>query len=337
MKKLSILLVILTTLFLSTFDGHSQIGNAGPGQWSLKGTNPIQLYFGDKLVTVYNPGKAEGKPFFYPVIGPTGENMTRHWPMKEGDDTEETDHIHHRGMWYGLGNVNGLDFWHYPGDEKKKDKTFGKIVHKSMNGFSSKEGGSKVSFKVKSDWLGDAPPSAKVMSDSREFTLFYTKEGSLVVDAKITLIADSGDVTINDDKEGAWSIRTIPTLRLEGKAAKGSMVNSEGQTGKEVWGKRAAWVDYYGTDKAGKEVGIAIFDHPSNPRHKTWWHARHYGLFTANPFGQGHFEKGAAKDAGKFVIENGKSVTFTYRTIFHKGNAEAAGLAAAYKAFSDGK
>lgn len=337
MKFLSQFILVFTALFLSPGNGFSQIGNSGPGQWSIKGSDPIQIYFGDQLVTVYNPGKDEGKPFFYPIMGPTGENMTRHWPMKEGDETEAQDHIHHRGMWYGLGNVNGLDFWHYAGDEKKKDKTFGKIVHQSMNGVSVKDGGQKIWFKVKSDWVADAAPSEKVMADTREFTLFYREDGALVVDTKITLIADSGEVTINDDKEGAWSIRTLPTLRLKGDYAKGSMVNSEGLTDAEVWGKKASWVDYFGPDKAGNEVGIAIFDHPENLRHPTWWHARDYGLFTANPFGQGHFEKGAAKDAGKYVIKDGESLTFQYRTIFHKGNAEAAGIAAAYKAYAEGK
>jgi hypothetical protein len=75
-------------------------------------------------------------------------------------------------------------------------------------------------------------------------------------------------------------------------------------------------------------------DHPSNLRHPTWWHARHYGLFTANPFGQGHFEKDAPDNAGDYVIENGESLTFRYRTIFHKGSAEGAGIAKAWEEFS---
>jgi len=47
--------------------------------------------------------------------------------------------------------------------------------------------------------------------------------------------------------------------------------------------KHADWCDYYGSI-GGKTVGIAMFDHPSNPRHPTTWHVRDYGLFAANPF-----------------------------------------------------
>ena len=59
-------------------------------------------------------------------------------------------------------------------------------------------------------------------------------------------------------------IRTHPNLRLENDpergvtTANGHAINSEGVEGRNVWGKRAKWVDYWGTinDKTG---GVAIF------------------------------------------------------------------------------
>jgi len=323
--KLSIFLplFVFVASFLSSIEAIGQDVGHSEGGWVIRGTNPIMIFYGSKHVTSYNSGEAEGKPFFYPVIGPTGENMTRHWPMKEGFEDEADDHIHHRGMWYGLGKVNGLDYWHFPHDKKKQEgRSFGVICHMGMNFVQTSR--DDICFKVKSEWKAFDEPEKRIMSDTREFRLFYTKSGALVVDATISLIADAGDVTISDDKEGAWSIRTIPTLRLEGEHAKGQIVNSEGVTNKEAWGKRANWVDYFGVDRAGNEVGIAILDHPSNFRHPTWWHARHYGLFTANPFGQGHFEKGVPENSGEHVIENGDTLTFRYRTIFHERKEEIA-------------
>ncbi len=323
--KASLLLVAVCSCLLAAPAFGQQIQAGG---WSIKGSDPIQVYFKNELVTAYNAGKAEGKPFFYPVIGPTGENLTRHWPMKEGFEDEAHDHIHHRGMWYGLGNVNGLDFWHFPGDEKKKDRNFGRIIHKSMNGILVNSSG--VTIKTKSDWVSHSDNAQKVCSDRRAFTFSKGEDDAVIVDTEITLVAEYGDVTIHDDKEGAWSIRVIPTLRLEGDHAKGSILNSEGMSGKEAWGKRANWVDYHGVDRAGNSVGIAIFDHPKNLRHPTWWHARHYGLFTANPFGQGNFEKETEKGAGDYTIKKGEEVTFRYRTIFHKGTSQEAEIAAEY-------
>jgi hypothetical protein len=66
--------------------------------------------------------------------------------------------------------------------------------------------------------------------------------------------------------------------------------NSIGKKNDQTWGKRSNWVDYF-AKKDGKVYGIAIFDHPKNPRHPTWWHVRSYALFAANPFGQHDFEK----------------------------------------------
>lgn len=325
-------LATFAVLAFSSFTASGQIiGNTGDG-WSIRGTDPIMIFHGGNHVTSYHAGLEEGKPFFYPIIGPTGLPMTRKWPVEELAEGEADDHIHHRGMWYGLGNVNGLDFWHYAGDDKKKDKVFGTIRHLGMNGVTmSKE---DIVFKTKSEWLEHADQTKRVMSDQREFRLFYRGDGALVVDATISLIADAGDVLIKDDKEGAWSIRTQPKLRLEGDVAEGSIVNSEGITGKDAWGKRAKWVDYFGPDQKGEQVGIAIFDHPSNLRHPTWWHARHYGLFTANPFGEGNFDKEAEEGAGNYTIKNGETLTFRYRTIFHKGDEKAAGIAKAYEEFA---
>ena len=307
---------------------EAQIGNSAGG-WTISSTSPVKIQFAGKHVATYNLGKEEGKPFFYPVYGPTGENMTRHYPQTDVREGEQDDHIHHRGMWYGLGNVNGLDFWHFPGT--KKDKKFGRIVHKGVN--QTRMSGDKITIGTKSDWVNDKTGEL-VCQDTRVFTFSHGSNGALVVDITIKLIASKGDVLIRDDKEGAWAIRVPATMRLEGAVAKGGITNSAGKMGKDAWGKRANWVHYFGPDEKGNPAGIAILDHPSNPRHPTWWHARHYGLFTANPFGQGNFEKETEKGAGDFTIRNGDSIAFRYRTIFHKGEKASLDCNAAFAAFS---
>jgi len=75
------------------------------------------------------------------------------------------------------------------------------------------------------------------------------------------------------------------------------------------------------TDRDGKTLGIAIFDHPKNPRHPTWWHVRDYGLFAANPFGIHDFEK-KSPGSGDLKVEPNGSVTFRYRLYVHEGNHE---------------
>lgn len=305
--------------------------------WSIQGTDPIEIVFGGRLVTKYHAGYEAGKPYFYPIMGPSGENMTRHWPMNGTFEDEEKDHPFHRGMWYGLGNVDGYDFWHTPdskdrGTEDKSDKRYGVIRHKGMNGVMIK--GPTITIKTKSDWLDASDAEKRICSDSREFTFFYREDGSLALDLTLRLIADAGDVTIGDGAEAGWAIRTIPTLRRSGKVAKGHIRTSEGDQDGEALGKRAAWVDCYGSDRAGNPVGIAIFDHPDNLHFPTWWQAKDYGLIAANPFAQGNFEDSGSESAVKTIIRNGETLIFRYRTIFHEGDPESAGIAEAFEAFA---
>jgi len=286
----------------------------------MRGTDPIDIYQGEDLVTSYHPGYEEGAPYFYPIIGPTGENLTRHFPMSEDYDDEERDHPHHRGLWFAHGSVNGYDFWHTRSGADLSGTKRGAIRHRGMNGVTIS--GQDLLFRVRSEWLAEGDEEKRLLSDRREFRL--SRHGdSLLLDASITLVADAGDVVFGDTKEGSFAIRVLPTLRAKGPVATARILNSEGDSDRAAWGKRAKWVDYTGTDRGGSPVGIAIFDHPDNLNHPTWWHARDYGLFAANPFGQGSFERETEVGAGDFTLANGEELTFRYRVIFHPALEES--------------
>ena len=128
------------------------------------------------------------------------------------------------------------------------------------------------------------------------------------------------------------AIRLAPPLRVTGKAAKGHIATNGGHRDGEAWGKRNAWVDYSGLIK-DKPVGVAIFDHPSNLRHPTWWHARKYGLFAANPFGIHDFERKPA-GSGDHTLKAGETLTFRYRFYIHAGDAMQARVAEMYEAWA---
>ena len=134
-------------------------------------------------------------------------------------------------------------------------------------------------------------------------------------------MASEGDVLFGDTKEGTMAIRMAPALRLRGKVAAGEVRNSEGVTGKAVWGKRARWIDYRGPID-GATVGIALFDHPKNHGQPCRWHARDYGLLAANPFGVHHFE-GKPKGAGGLELKKGSQLRLRYRFLFHDGELSA--------------
>ena len=119
---------------------------------------------------------------------------------------------------------------------------------------------------------------------------------------------------------------------------KGAIVNAEGIRDSETWGKASPWVDYH-APKEGKVYGVAMFDHPKNPRHPTWWHVRDYGLFAANPFGKHDFEPAhkANPKAGDLTIPAGGRVTFRWRFYFHEGDEKTARVAEQFAAYAAGK
>lgn len=130
------------------------------------------------------------------------------------------------------------------------------------------------------------------------------------------------------------ALRLNEAMRLtrNRKPAEGRIVNSEGLRDGATWGKRAKWVDYYGPVE-GQTVGVAIFDHPRNPRHPTHWHVRDYGLFAANPFGIHDFEK-KPDGTGDLEVAAGQSVTWRYRFYFHRGDEQEAKVAERYAEYA---
>jgi hypothetical protein len=80
-------------------------------------------------------------------------------------------------------------------------------------------------------------------------------------------------------------------------------------------------VDYSTTIKGGK-LGVIVLDHPGNPKHPTYWHARHYSLCSANPFGEHDFEKDKTRDGSVTIPADGR-LEFRYRVVIHSGGLDA--------------
>ena len=313
-------LAYFASIFLAFVFSHALA--LGVNKISLKKENgSLVVNVGDKLFTqyVYKDAK-RAKPVLYPVIGPLGLPMTRSYPLEEAAKGEAKDHPHHASLWYTHGEVNGVDFW-------AVGKGKGKIVHQDFLSMGA------TSFTALNLWQN--AEGKTICQDERTLSFYAPSDQDRAIDISITIKATVGDVTFGDTKEGSMGIRMAPQFRLKGEVAKGSALNSEGIVGKPVWGKRASWISYW-APFGEKEVGISIFDHPSNPRHPTWWHARDYGLVAANPFGLRHFE-GKPKGAGNMVLKKGESLTFRYRFLFHSGNPKDAEISQRYLDWSKDK
>lgn len=285
----------------------------------------LRVELNGELFTEY---RFKGAPhvYFYPLIGPGNVNMTRHYPMKKDSEGEQHDHEHHRSLWYSHGAVNGVDFW-------AETPKAGKIVHdKFLDVKADKNSGV---IRSANKWI--APDGSVTCTDERTFRLYARPKNERLFDFEITIHAGEKEVVLGDTKEGTMAIRLAETMRLtpnkfnQGKPT-GNIVLNTGVTGKDTWGKQGAWCDYSGPVE-GKTMGVAIFDHPNNPRHPTWWHVRDYGLFAANPFGVHDFEK-KPQGTGDLKTDAGKSVTFKYRFYIHEGDEKQGKVAERYAEYA---
>ena len=124
-----------------------------------------------------------------------------------------------------------------------------------------------------------------------------------------------------DTKEGMFAIRTAQWLRE--KDGTGRYFSSNGdEKAANIWGKRARWVALEG-EKDGKKVGIAILNYPKSANYPTYWHARDYGLFAANPLGQLAFQKSRKVENPKafaLTLEPGETAHFNFYIIIYDGS-----------------
>ena len=269
-----------------------------------------KIFDGEQLVAGYRVNM-NGIPIIYPVMGPKGQSMTRDFPMTEAGKFEKSDHDHHRSLWFTHGEVNGIDFW---------DDGEGCGVIVQTKGEATVDEKGVAIILTENDW--NSPDGKRVLSDVRRFA-FFEDEGRRVIDVDVLLRATDGDVNFGDTKEGAFGIRIPGSMKTEANQG-GKIINAEGDTGVDTWGKPSPWVDYSGpvyTDDGMSDVaGITIHDCPSSFGYPTRWHVRTYGLFAANPFGIFHFE-GGEKRSG-IILQEGKTLRLNYRVVLHNGGLD---------------
>lgn len=273
-----------------------------------------------KLFTRYLK-KSGAKPILWPVVGPTGKEMTRGYPMRATTETEKEDHIHHRSFWFDHGDVNGVSFWHE--DEKGAHGTIEHLEYMKV------EDGKQAVIQTRNDWK---TPAGEVVCQDVRTMIFGADQDVRWIDFQVKVTATNGKAVFGDTKEGSFGVRVAGSMREERKTG-GKIVNSEGLTDADAWGKPAAWVDYSGPVE-GETLGIAILNHPRSLRFPTYWHVRTYGLFAANPFGLHDFLKSKDKNLGALTLEEGESFLMFYRVILHKGGPAEAQIAEAFKRYA---
>jgi len=307
----------------------------------------VDVLVGGTPFTSYIWPTTQKKAVLFPIVAANGTVITRGFPI-DPRGTERIDHPHHAGLWFNYGDVNGLDFWNNsdairPAQAPK----MGTIVHQSIR--SAKSGAGEGSLDVSAQWVN--PAGTPLLREDTRF-VFRSKDGVRSIGRTTTLTALDSVVNFGDNKEGVLGLRVArqlehPSLKpekytdasgkvtdvakLDTAGVHGLYLSAEGKKGDDVWGTRAKWNMLTG-DVNGKDVTVAILDHPKNKGFPTYWHARGYGLFAANPLGQKAMTNGKGEET-TFKLEPKQSITFQHEVLILDGKATAADIERHYTAF----
>lgn len=310
---------------------------AAPAQVKIEQkSDRIAVAIDGKPFTELHFGPEVAKPFLYPLRAVSGTSVTRNLPLEAGDSK---DHPHHRGLTFAHADLNGFNYW---ANESFNKGAKGKIVLDKV--LKTESGRKSGTIEAAFTWVD--PQGKPLLSDTRRIT-FYSHPTNRVMDFDILTKAIE-PVKFGDTHEGAFGVRVAAWLeepapkyiphaesgesRPTEPKRTGLISNSAGQkTEAEVRGQRGNWADYSGEHK-GEKLGIAIFDHPANPRHPTYWHTRGYGIFAANIFGAGTFT-GDKKIDGSLSLKPGETLRLRYRVVIHPGDTETAGIGRLYSEY----
>lgn len=307
----------------------------------------VDVLIGGQPFTSYIYPTTLKKPTLYPLRTAHGAIVTRGFPL-DSKPGERVDHPHQVGLWFNYGNVNGLDFWNNSDAIKPANAPkMGTIYQRAV--VSAKSGAKSGELVIEADWKDY---QGKIVL--RERTLFVFRGGpdSRSIDRVTTLTAPDQKVSFADDKEGVLGMRVTRALeepsdkpevfadasgrpttvaKMDNTGVNGVYRSSEGKVGDAVWGTRGRWCMLSG-NVGNEPVTIAILDHPGNPGFPTYWHARGYGLFAANPLGAKDFTNG--KVMMNYALGANQSVTFRYRVLILSEIAKPEAIEQAYQQFA---
>lgn len=288
----------------------------------VQGDHQIDVLVDGELFTTYLFKPDQVKPVLYPIKSPSGVIMNRGFPYQQVEGESE-DHPHHTGVFFTYDIINGNTFW---GSAQKPPE----IRHVEVEEMTP--GNGKGVLKTVMHWIG---VTGLTLLEEKSTMVFIPGESENIVDFSMMLTAKDTTVVFHDTKEGMFAIRVADWLREDGGT--GKYLSSEGEeTERNVWGKKTKWMRLQG-EKDGNVFGIAILHHPTSIYYPTYWHARAYGLFSANPLGQEAFQSGRGVENPvpyDLTLKPGESALFRFRMVLYEGKRTADQIEAIFHQYS---
>ena len=267
----------------------------------------FKFYNGDTFFLAYNKGCTrygdmyKSRPDFYPVYSPSGREVTCTCAYR---------YNHHKSIFIGHANVNGINFFH---DNNPTRTNLGDIVLEKSQHEVDETG---IHVTTHNGWMTKA--GVRMLDELRHFTII-PGEAANIIDLASTLIASQTDLTFAQDSHAFLGVRVADTMDVEDG---GTILNANGQRNEEEAMRQVAnWTDYSGI-VAGEKVGITLMNHPLNP--PSAFFTRNYGTFLTN-----------FTLLDKYELPCGERLTQRFRILIHEGDATEANIGDGYRQFGE--
>ena len=217
----------------------------------------VYVTSGEQVLMRYRYKDVPYKPYVDQLFSPSGVNVLLDAPH---------DHLHHHALMYAI-KVDGVNFW-------EEQQAPGRQAHRRFDDVKvdTREDVPFAGFAERLDWVN---PSSGELLLAEERTI----EVSQLAEPKVTLLTWQAafepaeakkSVTLTGSHYHGLGLRFIRSMD-----ATGEFRNADGKAGTVFRGDerlvRSRWCAYTAKADGGKDVTVAMFDHPGNERHPATW------------------------------------------------------------------
>ena len=288
----------------------SASGAGAAGLRIARDDSTLSILDGSRLVLRYRFGGVPYKPYADQLFSPAGVEVLRDSPR---------DHKHHHGLMYAL-TVDDVNFW------EEFNAKYGREVQRSLSELPAtvQNGVGRAGLSERLDWVGPDGDSPLLVEQRTVEVLQVNEPTATLVQWRCRLQTPPGKATstITGHHYFGIGMRFVESMDKDGRFFNADAVaTSETVRGTEQL-TPVKWCAY--TAKAdGRQVTVALFDHPGNLRHP----ARMFTM--SKPFAYLSATMNEWKEP--VIVKAGDPLKLCYGVAVWDGEADKAAVEALYQ------
>lgn len=211
----------------------------------------------------WNFGHHFPRPFFHPVIGPSGSNLVRM------GHPGAPNHDHHAGIWFAHNMVEEFNFWANGTGTQIRQRQW--LDYIDSDEFAA--------MAVLLDYY-NGHNEQPIINQETIVVVKPLDANEYLIDLHLRLNSPLGEVTLRKTNFGIIAVRVAASVSEH--FGGGLLTNDQGLLHESnIFGKASSYMDYSGPvrDSVGGTAinGITLYDHPGNPNYPSKWHVREDG------------------------------------------------------------